>query len=508
MGLQGAGQNQLDPALLTATPQLQLAQSLMQQGTETSPIRSPWQGVARLAQVLAGQHLQGQAVQGLSGLYGGAAQGAAATLPDGDPVKTALLSNDPMTRMKGLQAYQAHLVQLGEPRVVGPNAQVAVPGAGPLASNTNPTTDIGKLQADLAKVPPGSPEALAIQAQIQKINSIEPGVQLTGHGNATQIPGAAPAIANVAGAKTGAETAAAAPFKEGGTVTINGKEYPITEQMLNALQPHIPGLNAAGPQAGSPPAVPAASPLPNGAPQTAMPQVAPVPNAPPAPPPLDIGRVAPNPIAQPMVDANTKQFGTIMDQAAIAREEQQKAQLLKQQLAKIGSTGTLTDFMGGLSRLGQQLGVPQEVLDKFNIPNGATIEQAGKLKTDLLGEVLKAQFPQRITNNDIKLFQNTVPGPDMRPESNAFLLDNVIMPKTQRDIDRGGAIVDLPQKDPTLGSLPRALYDFDTHKSLSSYTPQLNSETKATSGVVPPGVTREMIEKRLKELGVAIPGQK
>lgn len=167
------------------------------------------------------------------------------------------------------------------------------------------------------------------------------------------------------------------------------------------------------------------------------------------------------------------QYNKLSDAAGQAREEGQKAQLLQQKLDQLGMGGPAVPFLSNLTRFAQEAGIPPETLAKYGLPNGATEEQANKLSIDLLGEVLKAQFPQRITNNDIQLFRKTVAGPGLMPESSKYLIDNVIMPKVQRDIDRFGSVVDLPGKDRALDTFNRALFDFDNKHPLSSYTPSL-----------------------------------
>lgn len=167
------------------------------------------------------------------------------------------------------------------------------------------------------------------------------------------------------------------------------------------------------------------------------------------------------------------QYNKLSDAAGQAREEGQKAQLLQQKLDQLGMGGPGVPFLANLTRFAQEAGVTPETIAKFGLPNGATEEQANKLSIDLLGEVLKAQFPQRITNNDIVLFKKTVAGPGLMPESSKFLIDNIVMPKVQRDIDRFGSVVDLPGKDRALDTFNRALFDFDNKHPLSSYTPSL-----------------------------------
>src|SRR4029077_17844104 len=95
----------LDPAIASATPDLQLGQQLMQGGLSTAPA-SPLQALARIVQAGASSYLQHGAISDLTKSYAHSAENAAATLPDGHPLKAALQSNDPVIRMQGLQAYQ------------------------------------------------------------------------------------------------------------------------------------------------------------------------------------------------------------------------------------------------------------------------------------------------------------------------------------------------------------------------------------------------------------------
>jgi len=232
--------------------------------------------------------------------------------------------------------------------------------------------------------------------------------------------------------------------------------------------------------------------------------------APPAATPPPATPAAPSVIAQsdyPPADIlgpRQKKYETIMQQANDATDEAHKAALLKQQLHDLGMNGPAVPFLAHLSRYASNIGVPDETIAKYGLPNGATEEQAQKLSTDLLGEVLKAQFPSRITNNDIKLFQNTVPGPGMMGKSNDFLFDNIIGPRVQRDVARAGAIVDLPKTDPGLNGLERAIYDFNTKHPLTSYTPALQPkpEAPAPAPVANTAPSRADIEAEMRKRGL------
>lgn len=147
-------QNADPTSALMITPQMQLAQSMLAQGTDTSPIRSPWQGLARLGQVIAGRKIEGDAYKSMAGMTGQSAQAAAATLPDG-PLKTALQSDNPLIRMQALGVYsKSGLLQANELHTLGPDQQLVSPGAPkPVATSTVPMTHEGQLATDVSNNP-------------------------------------------------------------------------------------------------------------------------------------------------------------------------------------------------------------------------------------------------------------------------------------------------------------------------------------------------------------------
>jgi hypothetical protein len=320
-----------------------------------------------------------------------------------------------------------------------------------------------------------------------------PGEQFSVNPNRVPIPsvsvgpppavgGTAPAAPPPAGTMTPAvQPVLPAPVSSTAPVISDTPVAPAT--MADALPPPtlkpepqiIPGVTGAGPEAGASPAVPVAPPVMPAA--VAAPQAL----APAAPPTAaEIKQsggetVTGNPYPPAdILKTRYDSYNKLADAAQGARDEGQKALLLQQKLDQLGMGGPAIPFLSSLTRFAQESGlVTPAGLAKFNLPNGATEEQANKLSIDLLGEVLKAQFPQRITNNDIVLFRKTVAGPGLMPESSKFLIDNIVMPKVQRDIDRFGAVVDLPGKDRALDTYQRTLYDWDGKHPLSSYTPSL-----------------------------------
>ena len=155
----------LDPAIAQAQPDLQLGQALMQGGLSTAPA-SPWQAVARLAQTAAGGYLQRGAISDLAKAYAHSADNAAATLPEGHPLRAALQSNDPVIRMQGLQAYQKALTLMSEPSNIEPGGVRKVGGA-TIATNTNAVSEPGKVQQDIDNAA-GRPPVAAVPAAVAR----------------------------------------------------------------------------------------------------------------------------------------------------------------------------------------------------------------------------------------------------------------------------------------------------------------------------------------------------
>jgi hypothetical protein len=137
----------LDPTMAAAQPDLQLGQSLLEQGMSTAPA-SPWQALARVAQAGAGTYLRSSAMSDLAKAYAHSADSASATLPEGHPLRAALASPDPVIRMQGLQAYQKALTLMSEGTNL-PAGENRYIGGAVVSSNTGPQSPEGKLQQDI-----------------------------------------------------------------------------------------------------------------------------------------------------------------------------------------------------------------------------------------------------------------------------------------------------------------------------------------------------------------------
>lgn len=139
----------LDPQIAQATPNLQLGQELLQSGLSGAPAY-PMQAVARLAQVLAGRHLQQSGISSLTQAYAHTADNLANIFPAGTPMGDMARSDDPTVRMMAVQ-------QAGKAALLGqqgynikPGDQRQVNGV-PVGTNTGPQSPEGKLQLDVER---------------------------------------------------------------------------------------------------------------------------------------------------------------------------------------------------------------------------------------------------------------------------------------------------------------------------------------------------------------------
>lgn len=179
-----------DPALMAAVPQLSLAQAMMQEGTKTDPVMSPYQAVARVLNAGAGNVIQNKAFEDLAHAYGAIPGEASKALPANHPLQAFLQSQNPLVRMIGVQGLKSGLVQMGEGMTQGV-------GMGP--------------------------------------------------GGASPVKGYAGAAAVAPATRAGAEAAATAPYTPGGTAVVTGednvpREVPITADTRLKMQPGTQGM--------------------------------------------------------------------------------------------------------------------------------------------------------------------------------------------------------------------------------------------------------------------------
>jgi soluble lytic murein transglycosylase-like protein len=176
------------------------------------------------------------------------------------------------------------------------------------------------------------------------------------------------------------------------------------------------------------------------------------------------------------------------DEANASRLGLYEVENLGQKLHAIGTSGPLTEQLGQLSALAQQLGVPQETLAKINIPAAPSVEEAKKLSTDLLGSILHQTLPQRITNTDITAWKGTVPQANNMMEANDFLINNIIKPKFQRSIDRYGFASSISASDPQLSTYYKAMNDWDNSHPFDAYA--IAKEFKPAAAQSAPAATQ------------------
>jgi Transglycosylase SLT domain len=167
-----------------------------------------------------------------------------------------------------------------------------------------------------------------------------------------------------------------------------------------------------------------------------------------------------------------------------------EADQLLQKLRALSPTGPLTQFKGQLSALASSYGISDATIQSLGLPAAGTTEEAMKLSTDLLGDILRSQFPGRITNTDIATMKNTVASGESPLAANQYMINSVLKPRLQRDIERYGAVVNLPKQDPTLASLPNALYqwDNDPKNSFAAYAQRFQPPPPATGSAAAPSL--------------------
>ncbi len=164
-----------------------------------------------------------------------------------------------------------------------------------------------------------------------------------------------------------------------------------------------------------------------------------------------------------------KQFEDLQKMEEVAnasRLAKYQASLLRQKINDIGTSGPLTEHLGELAALAKQLNVPDKTLAAFNL-QPASIQEANAVALGLLGESLRATFPNRITNTDISTFKPSSPGVNLLSDATNYLLDKIVLPKNQRDIERYGFATTLPQNDPQ--KFKSELYKWDQDHSYESY---------------------------------------
>jgi hypothetical protein len=508
MLLAGQQPQGVDPTIAAAMPRLQMAQAMMQQGTDTSPTNK-YGALSRLASALVGNLTFNKAAEGMQSAYQNLGPQLAATLPPSHPLIPALTSKNPMVQWQGVQAYQKMMPMLGSvdmarpgtTPMIGPNV-AGPPAGGAYSPEGLKTTDLTTGAAN--------PAVLGGAQSVQAATAAPGDAAHAGAVKNAELPAVRAAQNNEGLVENAVNQNKPVPVSPGGAVNINPNRVPMPGGGAGAIPANIPvppimmgGLPGAPAASAPAPVAPAAAAAPQHPPSGVPPAVTPtMPETPAAAPTAAPGGAQTIGSAYPPSDvmsARQKTFGDMQAAASGARDELAHAKLLQQTLHDLGSTGPATPFLANLSRYAEQAGVPPETISKFGLPNGATEAQAHSLANGLVMEIAKAQFPQRVTNADLMFAQTIKPSTSMPLGASDYLINNTIIPKAQRDVDRFGQIVDLPDKDPALGSMARKLYDFDTDHPLSSYTPQLNQPAPAAPSIPDAAVAHLKANPALKD---------
>jgi hypothetical protein len=324
--------------------------------------------------------------------------------------------------------------------------------------------------------PAGLPMAQQVYKGLQ--DASPQGFQLNKDGTLSVRPGFAQGTAEVAGAKAKAEqeqariTAAVAPQR---TRAGEGVVYPPGSPLApgGSLSPLPAPGTTSPPPAGTAAAVGGGAATPSGGAPGVLTATA-----------GGGASIAGTPPPQ-STETFYKRFEQLGDAADAARSGLQLADQLQDRLRALPSTGPLAPGKGELSAALSQFGVTPQQLQSFGLPAPGATESADKLSIDLLSDILHRTFPGgRITNADIQTMMPTVARAATPMAANDYLINSVLKPRLQRDVDRYTAVVDLPQNDPTLASLPSKLnqWDLNPQNTYASYLKRAQAASTAAPG--------------------------
>lgn len=453
---QAGGGMSYDPAMLQALPRLQLAQSMMQQGMDTSPA-SPWQALARVANAGVGNMIFDKATNGLIQAGAQAAGSAAQTLPPGSPLRKALLSSDPLVRTQGLQAYRTGLLQLNEP-YTQKAGDTRMEGDQPISTSTAPQSPEGKIAADISNAPsfapntPGAPSALA--SALMK-GATDNGIQYqTGQNGITTaqpVGGYAPARASLAGAIAGSESGARYPFENAlqnnrpleirpdqqidvnpNRVTPNGTTMP--GRFVPSPVPPAPPPVAAS--AAPPPAAPPAqapTPAPQSTPQPAAPVQAPASPVVGAPPGNQIRYQGSDPeMARQQHETDLKEVAADRELAVKSQADLGNLQAARDLMQRT-QTGWGTETKLEAARIMKAMGVSDDKIKEFTNTNVADTQALSKLFTINSAAAVRT-MGAREPGSVISLFRNAYQNLGTDPDA-VNLMTNIQVMQHNRDND-------------------------------------------------------------------------
>jgi hypothetical protein len=462
----------MDPMMLQITPQMQLAQSLIQQGADASPIRSPWQGAARLAQALAGSYIQNKALQGASGMYSQSAAAAAKTVPEGSAIHKALTSPNPLIQAQALQVYNKSLLQFSEPREGGPGTQVMVPGAsGPVAANNLPLTKEGQLNNDIKASPDLVTNNTAFQGALK---TSEANAQNASDQRYKPLTAALTAQAENQPlvARAGGIAASEAPWQ-----TVETRSGAVIPKAA------IPGIGVpagapAGPQAPGPQTPPPAPTTLQPAVPSGAPAQAPAPS--PAnsfgggvrPLPGGAGIMAPSQDTfKPLIDEDTKELATDREAAVKAQGDQATVAAIRDMIPNVATGWSGPQRLQFVSTL-KALGVPDDKLQKFASIDPASGQVAQKQFVALSAAAAR-QMGAREPGSVISMFAKAYPSLETTPEA-INLQTNILGMEAQRRQALASAKTDY------LNQSVNDLQGSGTYRGLKGFNEEFNKAHDAT----------------------------
>jgi hypothetical protein len=362
----------MDPAVLQAMPELQLARTMMQAGLDTSPAH-PMQALARVLQAAAGGAVQQGAIGELQKATSGTAEDLSKALPPDHFLQSWLHSPNPTVRAMAVQMApkagllgseyqklppgeelkqpgQATPSAVGAPRFTPEGVPLPQSGAGPAATPLARVLTAAQAQSPgPPQSPAGAPSASTAPIVPNTVRTV-PVAPAASFNQRSQAAVGAPTgglteqIVRAAAAKAAAEAKAKAPYEAGGEGTVIGpdgvaRQVPITAQTRAGMQPGGGSAASATP----------------------------------------VGKPLPNPAVEPLVAADTKELEGDRQNAIKGQQDMATVRAVQDFLPKV-HTGWSGDTRLEGARILTDLGVPADKVADFT-------------KTDTAsGQILQKKF--------------------------------------------------------------------------------------------------------------------
>lgn len=152
---------------------------------------------------------------------------------------------------------------------------------------------------------------------------------------------------------------------------------------------------------------------------------------------------------QVMVEQNAKLTDELFQRAQTGNQALQLAKELRSTMfdendKPTSSMGPFNEVMNRAGATFQQLGVPQNVLNSLRI-NPADKQAAEKVQASIAAAIARGDLGPNVRQNEFFHFMNSAtPNMGMMPAAAKFIIDNVLIPRAQLEVDAFNSIKDLP----------------------------------------------------------------